>query len=50
LVVERMEFDPGRPLENGYFLKSGLVAGEKIVVAGAGQLLARELNPSKEAD
>jgi hypothetical protein len=47
---ERIEFDPGRAVDDGYFVKDGIVVGDKIVVTGAGQLLARETNPSKEAD
>lgn len=46
----RTEFDPGRPTGDGYFVKEGVSAGDKIVVAAAGQLLARESNPSTEAE
>jgi hypothetical protein len=46
----RTEFDPSRPVAGGYFVKEGISAGDKIVTQAAGQLLARELNPSKEAE
>jgi hypothetical protein len=42
----RTEFDPSRPAPDGYFVKEGISAGDKIVTASAGQLLARESNPS----
>jgi len=42
----RTQFDPGRPTPDGYFVKEGIAAGDKIVTASAGQLLARESNPS----
>lgn len=44
----RTEFDPGRPTAEGYFVKDGISAGDPIVTHAAGQLLARETNPSKE--
>ena len=37
----RTEIDPSRPTEEGYFVKEGISAGDKIVTAAAGQLLAR---------
>jgi hypothetical protein len=46
----RTEFDPGRPTGEGYFVKDGISAGEQIVTHAAGQLLARETNPSKEPE
>jgi hypothetical protein len=46
----RTEFDPGRPTPEGYFVKEGISAGDKIVIAAAGQLLARETNPSAEPE
>jgi hypothetical protein len=46
----RTEFDPGRPTPEGYFVKDGISAGDKIVTASAGQLLARETNPSAEPE
>jgi hypothetical protein len=46
----RTQFDPGRPTPDGYFVKEGISAGDKIVTAAAGQLLARESNPSTEPE
>jgi hypothetical protein len=46
----RTEFDPGRPTAEGYFVKDGIAAGDKIVTHAAGQLLARETNPGKEPE
>jgi hypothetical protein len=44
----RTQLDPGRPTPDGYFVKEGISAGDRIVTASAGQLLARESNPSTE--
>jgi len=46
----RTEIDPGRPTAEGYFVKDGISAGARIVTHAAGQLLARETNPSKEPE
>jgi hypothetical protein len=46
----RIEFDSSRPTGDGYFVKDGIAAGDEIVTHAAGQLLARETNPSTEAD
>jgi hypothetical protein len=46
----RTEFDPSRPTGDGYFVKEGIAAGDKIVTHAAGQLLARETNPGKEPE
>jgi hypothetical protein len=46
----RTEFDPSRPTPDGYFVKQGISAGDKLVTASAGQLLARESNPSAEPE
>jgi hypothetical protein len=46
----RTEFDPGHPTADGYFVKDAISAGDKIVTHAAGQLLARETNPSKEPE
>jgi hypothetical protein len=46
----RTEIDPNRPMDGGYFASKGITAGNRIVTSAAGQLLARELNPSKEAE
>ena len=46
----RSELDPGMATNDGYFVKEGIEAGAKIVTVSAGQLLAREINPSTAAD
>ncbi len=46
----RTEIDTSMPTADGYFVKDGVSAGDKIVTSAAGQLLARELNPSTTAD
>jgi hypothetical protein len=46
----RSELDPSMATNDGYFVKEGIEAGAKIVTASAGQLLAREINPSTAAD
>jgi hypothetical protein len=46
----RTQLDPGRPTPDGYFVKEGISAGDRIVTASAGQLLARESNPSTEPE
>jgi hypothetical protein len=46
----RTEFDPSRPTPDGYFVKEGISPGDKIVTTSAGQLLARESNPSTEPE
>ena len=46
----RIELDTSMPTAEGYFVKSGVSAGDRIVTSAAGQLLARELNPSTTAD
>jgi hypothetical protein len=46
----RTEIDTGAPTDSGYFIKAGIAPGAKIVTAGAGLLLAREINPGTEAD
>jgi hypothetical protein len=46
----RTELDPAMATNEGYFVKQGIEAGAKIVTVSAGQLLARELNPSTAAD
>lgn len=49
---QRVPVDPAKPLQGGYFLPagSGVKPGQPMVVKGAGLLLARELNPSTEAE
>ncbi len=46
----RTAIDTSRPLDGGYFVNSGVTAGDVIVTGAAGLLLARELNPSTEAE
>lgn len=46
----RTEFDPGRPTPEGYFVNEGIPVGAKVVTSAAGQLLARETNPSAEPE
>ena len=46
----RREVATDMPVGNGYLVTEGIAAGEKIVTSAAGLLLAREMNPSTEAD
>jgi hypothetical protein len=46
----RTELDTSMPTAEGYFVKNGVSAGDRIVISAAGELLARELNPSTTAD
>ena len=46
----RAEIDTSVPTDAGYFVRAGIAPGAKIVTAGAGLLLAREINPGTEAD
>jgi hypothetical protein len=48
---QRVPIDTGKPLGDGYFVprSGGIAPGEKIVTAGAGLLLSREINPSSDA-
>lgn len=43
----RVEIDATRIIGDGYLAKSGIVAGDAIVIAGAGLLLAREAGASE---
>jgi hypothetical protein len=48
---ERIEIDTTRPTADGYFVTGGGVgAGDKVVTAAAGQLLAKESGSSAEPD
>ena len=49
-VFTRIAIDASRPIPGGYFVKEGIGAGESVVTASAGLLLARETNPSTEAE
>jgi hypothetical protein len=46
----RTEIDTSMPTDGGYFVRSGIAPGAKIVTRSAGELLAREMNPSTAAD
>lgn len=46
----RTRIDTSRPDGNGYFVSEGLKPGQDVVTGGAGQLYAREINPSTEPD
>jgi hypothetical protein len=49
-VFVRVEIDPRQPLADGYFMRDGVSAGDLIVTAAAGQLLAREMNAGAAAE
>jgi hypothetical protein len=49
-VFVRAEVNTNMPTAVGYFVKEGVSAGDKVVTASAGQLLAREMNPSTAAE
>jgi len=49
-VFLRAAVDLGRPLGGGYFQPTGFDAGDAVVVAGAGLLLAREMSGAEEED
>jgi len=49
-VFVRTALDTSHALAEGYFVKDGIAAGDKVVTASAGLLLARETNPSTAAD
>lgn len=49
-VYVRREIATNRPLAAGYFVTQGIAPGDKVVTAAASLLLAREMNPSTEAD
>ncbi len=49
-VFQRREVATDKPAADGYVVTQGIAAGEKLVTAAAALLLARELNPSTEAD
>src|SRR5215468_10961771 len=46
----RTEIDPAMPTDDGYFVKEGIAPSAQVVTSSAGLLLARETNPSSEAD
>jgi hypothetical protein len=49
-VFVRTEIDERTPTDAGYFVKGGIVAGARVVTTSAGQLLAREINPTSTAE
>jgi hypothetical protein len=46
----RVELDTSRPTADGYFVTEGVDAGDKVVTAAAGQLLAKESGSTAEPD
>ncbi|MGB6356995.1 MAG: hypothetical protein WBF21_23700, partial [Steroidobacteraceae bacterium] len=46
----RTPLDIGRPMADGYFIKGAVNRGDLIVTSAAGLLLARQTNPSTEAE
>jgi hypothetical protein len=44
----RSRIDTSRPEGDGYFVTQGFTPGQEVVTTGAGQLYAREINPSTE--
>jgi len=49
-VFSRAPLDISRPMADGYFVKDGIKPGDPIVTSAAGLLLARQVNPSSEAE
>ena len=49
-VFVRAEIDTSMPTEAGYFVRSGITPGARIVTHSAGELLAREMNPGTAAE
>jgi hypothetical protein len=49
-VFSRSPVDISRPTADGYFVKDGIKPGDPIVTSAAGLLLARQTNPSSEAE
>jgi len=49
-VFSRSPVDISRPMADGYFVKDGIKPGDLIVTSAAGLLLARQTNPSSEAE
>ena len=46
----RTPMDISRPMADGYFVQGAVKSGDLIVTSAAGLLLAREINPSTEAE
>ena len=49
-AFSRREIRLNRPTRDGWFVASGLAAGERVVVTGAQQLLSAELAGSTAAE
>jgi hypothetical protein len=49
-TFERIEIDTGKPTSDGYFVTAGVDAGDQVVTASAGQLLAKESASGSEPD
>jgi hypothetical protein len=49
-VFVRTALDVSLPTVDGYFVREGVSAGGKVVIKGAGQLLAYQVNPAKDVD
>jgi hypothetical protein len=49
-VFSRAALDIGKPMADGYFVKDSIKPGDLIVTLGQGLLLARQTNPSTEAE
>jgi len=49
-VFSRSALDISRPMADGYFVKDSIKPGDLIVTLGQGLLLARQTNPSTEAE
>jgi hypothetical protein len=49
-TFERVELDTSKPTPDGYFVTAGVAAGDKVVTAAAGQLLAKESASGAEPD
>ncbi len=49
-IFRRVELDTARTSTDGYFETAGVSAGDKVVIAAAGQLLAKETGSGAEPD
>jgi hypothetical protein len=49
-MFEKRPVDISKPIEGGYFVTQAVGAGDTVVTQGAAYLLARERNPSTEAE
>jgi hypothetical protein len=49
-VFSRSAVDIGKPMADGYFVRDSIKPGDLIVTLGQGLLLARQTNPSTEAE